>query len=569
MKAYRAKSTLTSFPKPYTQIETGTMMYIRGQCDEGLQLMKLPDNAAEILKCVDENSDQQSCSLHAIMDQLDDETNLACQIFINNNKARELYHQGRLEDGLETLSESLEILRYHPSLSEKVQFLDYVAILLRNMGHIAFVQGHFEESFVYVMEVLQLGENAHDWYNLGQLLWRLDRGLDEAESALTRSIQILIETKEDSTPCSIAKNIKRDLVTVQTLLLIVQAQRSGSTRGDVVSLLQLLVKQRATHGYEHESVSMTLCSLGSLYWSMGRTQIASRFLSEAIRVQQQICAPETEILITLARLGQALYDDCQDVEAMSCFREALRMKGTMLGGESDQVKAICAKVLYNIGMIQSRQGGSGNHHQRQRALHSFRLCFDLRKEVLGVDHPAVASALHNIAILLLEDGQVSDSMKSFEESLRIRKLVLGSAHLEVATSMRHIGRLLHDRGDYQLAIKNYSDALVILRNSKSRQTHHLVEVLEGLGNAQHSSGLLEQALQSYKKAASLLQRQLGSKAKKSPIKDIIRVFNVMGNLSLDMADMEAAKKFFREAARLSGRKQSFLEKRSAPCAGAA
>jgi tetratricopeptide (TPR) repeat protein len=96
-----------------------------------------------------------------------------------------------------------------------------------------------------------------------------------------------------------------------------------------------------------------------------------------------------------------------------------------------------------------------------------------------------------------------------------------------------------------------------------------VEVLEGLGNAQHSSGLLEQALQSYKKAASLLQRQLGSKAKKSPIKDIIRVFNVMGNLSLDMADMEAAKKFFREAARLSGRKQSFLEKRSAPCAGAA
>lgn len=544
------------------------MMYIRGLCDNGLQQMKLPDNAAQIVNCDGENSEQQSCSLHANMDRLDDETNLACQIFINNNKARELYHQGRLEDGLEALSESIEILRYHPSISEEVQLLDYVAILLRNMGHIAFVQDHLEESLLYVMEALQLGESAHDWYNLGQLLWRLDRGIDEAESALTRSMQILIESKGDSTPCALAIR-NRDMVTVQTLLLTVQAQRSGSAHEDAVPLLQLLVNQRATHGYEDESVSKTLRSLGTLYWRMGRTQIANRFLSEALRVQHHVGAPETEILMTLARLGQVLYDDCHDIEAMACFREALRIKGTMVIGESAQVKAICATVLYNIGMIQSRQGDIGNHCRRQRALHSFRLCLDLRQEVLGVDHPAVASALHNIAILLLESGQVSDSMKSFEESLRIRKLVLGSAHLEVATSMRHIGRLFHDRGDYQLAIKNYSDALFILRNSKSSQTHHLVEVLEGLGKAQHSTGLLDQALQSYIEAASFLRRQRGSKAKKSPIKGIIRLFNVMGNLSLDMADVEAAKKFFAEAARLSGRKQSFLEKRLPPCAGAA
>ena len=234
------------------------------------------------------------------------------------------------------------------------------------------------------------------------------------------------------------------------------------------------------------------------------------------------------------------------------------------------MKTVCATILYNIGMIQSSHSDVCDRERRKRALHSFRLCLDLRREVFGVNHPAVASALHNIGILVLEDGQFSESLNCFQESLRVRKYVLGPDHYEVASSLRHIGKLFHDRGDFLLATNLYSEALSILRKSPVDDTQNLVEVLLGLGQTQQLRGLLDEALQSYNEAVTLLRGNRKENRYNCPNKAIIQVLTVMGNIYIDMSDLDSANTFFAEAAHLSGEKKKLLlEGKPSSCAAAA
>lgn len=550
------------------------MMYTRGPCDNGLLKMELPENTAHIFRSEDVTCRQLEWSLHENLDQLDDETSLACQIFLVNCKAQELYSQGRLENCLDMLLESLEVLRYHPSIAEDPLLLEYNAILLNNIGQVTFAQGELEESLQYVVEAIQIRGSTQDhfsaslWCNIGLLSWRLDHDLDEAERALTRSLQILMQLQGDCTPCKQAEDC-RDIVTVQNLLLLVQAQRCSSPSDDS-SLLLILFNQRSSLGYENKCVANTLCSLGTNYWKRGRLKIAYRFLSEALRVQNQSGASERSILTTLSQLGQVLHEAGYDVEAMTCFRKALHITGTSSKTESEQMKTVCATILYNIGMIQSSHSDVCDRERRKRALHSFRLCLDLRRDVFGVNHPAVASALHNIGILVLEDGQFSESLNCFQESLRVRKYVLGPDHYEVASSLRHIGKLFHDRGDFLLATNLYSEALSILRKSPVDDTQNLVEVLLGLGQTQQLRGLLDEALQSYNEAVTLLRGNRKENRYNCPNKAIIQVLTVMGNIYIDMSDLDSANTFFAEAAHLSGEKKKLLlEGKPSSCAAAA
>jgi hypothetical protein len=91
----------------------------------------------------------------------------------------------------------------------------------------------------------------------------------------------------------------------------------------------------------------------------------------------------------------------------------------------------------------------------------------------------------------------------------------------------------------------------------------------GLGQAQHSTGCHEQALRSYEAAATLL-RHNKQKGKKVSPEHIARVLNIMGNLALDMSNVDAASAYFAEAASLSENSPATVEIKDLPvCAAAA
>ena len=629
-------------------------MFARGPCDEGLRPIRAsPAMEHDMLLLgdvpVDTGLETQDDSANA------DEMCLLDEIVADNIRAQHLYEQGQLGDALDVLESCYQMALPAVDAAQTVPLRRELVALLRNLAHVHFARGQHESSLQYSMEALRVlqpqqqqqeregmdddgfDEDLEDeaeedsdakdellaslWCNIGHLLWLLQKGLAEAESALGRALELLTALRqrrrksENGNNSNAAWNpslampspLDRDIVSAQTLLLLVQhRQHKGTTtttascpsqqqqqqhqqqqqqqrhNDELTSLLQLLLSQRHQLGFLHKAVAETLGALGTVLLRMQRPGEALWFLLEARRVHE--CNPTAAstsltpdpFLVTLTQLGQALQGLGHMSEAMSCFREALNRKGQNILDESPQTQALFATVLYNIGMIQSKNHNSttnGDPQRRVRALHSFRLCLDLRRRALDPHHPSVASVLHNMAVLCLEDRRVAESLEFFQESLAIRRQSAGPR--EVASSLRHMGRLHQDRGDYTAALRLQQEALSLLLPasasiapsesvSSRADLQQLIEVFMGLGHAHQSLGHPETALQQFRHAGDLLRRQMSltttttsssstaSSSTHQAQHQLIKVLHLLGNLSLDMTDLSAAERYFAEASKLSG-----------------
>mmetsp|Transcript_8680 Transcript_8680/g.12381 ORF Transcript_8680/g.12381 Transcript_8680/m.12381 type:complete len:270 (-) Transcript_8680:167-976(-) len=253
---------------------------------------------------------------------------------------------------------------------------------------------------------------------------------------------------------------------------------------------------------------------------------------------------------------------------MVCFRSILQSKnqrkkrkiGKIEENEAlRQTKEIRATALYQMGIIQLKQA------EQETALQSFSMCLKLRRSSYGNIHPAVAAVLQNMGVILLDEKKIARSLECFTESLQIRKLIHGRRHPKVVTSLRHIGRAHQECGDYTQALKYYQDALKILKTppfhspSTGGPNNDLIEILMGIGQTQQSLGLLDEAFKSYKEVERLLRRikppRRAGLQKTAFDSRIINTLKIMGDLALDMSDMERAMSFFAEAAKLSGKEE--------------
>jgi tetratricopeptide (TPR) repeat protein len=554
-------------------------MFSRGPHDEGL--LRLCQNATIHASCDTENRLESSANDHdcfALATHSATAQQIQCDRLVEiNNMACSLYQSGSIDESLEKLLMLVTVIhclapsscddtttQHHPSL---------LATILRNIAQVYFVKEKYVEALKFSKEAVASNTLEDDelsaclWFNLGFLLWHVEKSFEGAKCALSRSLHILTKLRTTSYLPAPTK-LDRYIVSAQSHLLLIQEQREGQGRLNSVSLLRMLIAKQASLGFEHESVANTLATLGSFYMRHRNFESAVHFLLATLSLQQSLHFSETDQLRTLTQLGQCLQRLGRDVEAMSAFREALRLKSKSIMREDPQVQALFATALYNIGMIQSCQGDRNDQQRRMRALHSFKLCLDLRRKALGPESPGVASTLHNIGILLLEDGQVANSMKCFQESLQIRRKVYGSKHHEVATSLRHIGKINHNLGEYDESLRLHLEALWILRQSPRHSSDYLMEVLVGLGQAQHANGFLDQALKSYEEASKLI-RERKDKGYRNASHHMVRILNIMGGLALDMADVDSANKFFEEAATLSGKKHAAVPSHVPPCAAAA
>lgn len=483
---------------------------------------------------------------------------LANRAVVYNQMAIAWQAQGHNQHVLWSLQTAWKALReFHRVGGNELVSSNAMPTVLSNMAHVHFRLGDLETALDLSFEALNTHDGTEDdfraelLFNIGRLLFVLDRNSTEAEHALSCALHIISSIQSESQ--------ERDIVTVQTLLLLIQEQKDRESDAFAIALLRALVQQRAETACENDSVAQTLFQLGEIYMKRGSFKQATMFLSEALHVQRQLGVQGVELLITLSQLGQCLHADGEHAEAMLCFREALRVKGSTIYQDSPRVQAIFATVLYNVGMLQSVHGDRDDDLRNKRALQSFRICLDLRTKALGRMHPDVASVLHNIGYLLLQEGQPLKSLQVFQESLEIRLNTLGPNHQEVASSLRHIGRVYQDRGDFDKALRVHVRAYRIITKKQNEQQQQqqdescnsgeLVEVLMGLGQAQQSMGQLEEAFSSYQQAVQHLGRD-SNKNNAAVRRHIAQVLNVMANLSLDMSNISAANAFLAEAASL-------------------
>ncbi|WP_130758759.1 tetratricopeptide repeat protein, partial [Microcystis aeruginosa] len=73
---------------------------------------------------------------------------------------------------------------------------------------------------------------------------------------------------------------------------------------------------------------------------------------------------------------------------------------------------------------------------------------DLRKRLLGDNHPDVAASLNNLAGLYKSQGRYTEAEPLYREALDLRKRLLGDNHPDVAASLNNLAGLYKSQGRY-------------------------------------------------------------------------------------------------------------------------
>ena len=90
---------------------------------------------------------------------------------------------------------------------------------------------------------------------------------------------------------------------------------------------------------------------------------------------------------------------------------------------------------------------------------------EIRRKVLGDEHPDTLTSMHNLASVLSFQGYCADAKELDEYVLEIRRKVLGDEHPDTLSSMNNLAYTLRNHGDYAGARKFYEQVLNIMRKA--------------------------------------------------------------------------------------------------------
>ncbi|WP_293044606.1 CHAT domain-containing protein [Moorena sp. SIO1F2] len=226
--------------------------------------------------------------------------------------------------------------------------------------------------------------------------------------------------------------------------------------------------------------------------------------------QAQESSPSTELtesvierkLAEASRLtqqGWELYQQGKYSEAIPLAERALGIRQQVLGEEHPDV----ATSLNNLAQLYSRQG------RYQEAEPLYQQSLDLRKRLLGEEHPDVATSLNNLAVLYSRQGRYQEAEPLYQQSLDLRKRLLGEQHPSVASSLNNLAELYSSQGRYQEAEPLYQQALDLNKRLLGEQHPDVATSLNHLAGLYSSQGRYQEAEPLYQQALDLRKRLLG------------------------------------------------------------
>ena len=209
---------------------------------------------------------------------------------------------------------------------------------------------------------------------------------------------------------------------------------------------------------------------------------------------------------------------------------------------------------------------------------------ETRQGLLGPNHPAVASILHNLALTALNRGELETSRRHFSRAVAIRRRALGGASELLAASLNGLGDTVRLQEDYEAAEDLHGEALAIYRRTAGERSLPVAETLRLMADLADDRGeddasieLLEQALDirrelggedspetaesalrlalalnargRLERAEPLLRWALAQQRKLLPDdnRDLLRSLNALGQLLANKNEFEEAVSLYRQA----------------------
>ena len=209
----------------------------------------------------------------------------------------------------------------------------------------------------------------------------------------------------------------------------------------------------------------------------------------------------------LSRIGKIYYDMCDYQNALSFYREALKIYEMMKDKEQIATK-------YNaIGMILEAQGNY------LTALENFRKAYEIYEAIN--DKEGLGDTYNNMGSCYDEMGNYTEALKHYQEALKIRKEI--GDKLGVGGTLNNIGLIYFIWGEYQNALENFTKALQIMEELNKPTSICIIK--DNIGRVLWSQEKYDDALQYYNEALKISE-VMGHKSSIVSILDNIgQVFN--------------------------------------------
>jgi CHAT domain-containing protein/Tfp pilus assembly protein PilF len=134
---------------------------------------------------------------------------------------------------------------------------------------------------------------------------------------------------------------------------------------------------------------------------------------------------------------------------------------------------------------------------------------EISERVLGPEHPTVARALYNLALLYYNKGDYARAELHHQRALTIREKSLEPEHPDVAASLNNLALLYSERGSYAKAEQLYGHALTIWDKSLGPEHPHVAAALGNLANVYSKRGDYAKAELLSLRALNIWEKVLG------------------------------------------------------------
>lgn len=166
----------------------------------------------------------------------------------------------------------------------------------------------------------------------------------------------------------------------------------------------------------------------------------------------------------------------------------------------------------------------------------------IRREVLGDDHPEVATAVNNLAALLHSQGELDRAEPLYLEALEMKRRLLGAEHPDVAFTLNNLASLRHARGDYTGAAEFLREALGLLSGIFGDEHPLATASLLNLAAVLKTQGRYAEAEPLYRRALEIRREVLGREHR-----DVAESMGALASVLTARGDYASAEPLYREA----------------------
>ena len=163
-------------------------------------------------------------------------------------------------------------------------------------------------------------------------------------------------------------------------------------------------------------------------------------------------------------------------------------------------------TLTSLGNLASSYEDVGNYEQQ---LEYNKKCYELRKKVLGEEHPDTLTSLGNLATSYGNIGNYEKQLEYNKRSYELSKKVLGEEHPYTLISLGNLALCYGNIEEYEKQLE-YNKRCYELRKKKLGETHpNTLTSLNNLALSYNNMGDYEKDLEYNKKCYELIKNKLG------------------------------------------------------------